>query len=583
MKNRIVSGILSDFCKQNNIDSKEEKAFEFLSNYIIMSGFEHSRQIDLDLLSSVDVDPEGGTFGLDSIQFFINDNLILSTKDIDEYIKNHSLKVDIVFVQTKTSSKIDTGDILKMVQGIKDFISSTDEAYHDNPHMKRAYDIYKRLFEFDCARHIDNSSPRIFAYFVTTSEKIHDNIIKFCKNQENEMQKNMHDIKSCSLKVLGVDYIIEKYKDIKNTVSVEFNFKSKLELDQIDGVESSYLGYVEGNELLKLIKDVQGDIRKWIFYDNVRDFQGNENPVNKEIEETIKKNEERDKFLLFNNGITVVTKSLKPLGGNNFLIKDYQIVNGCQTCNVIYNNAEHAKHIKVLIKLITTSNDDIICSIVKSNNRQTHVLDEQFLTLSLFHRKLQDLYEAYSKTMPIKLFYERRVGESRSNDQLKDYNIITLHSIIRCVTSIVFKDAYIVYNNNPSNILRNRRDKLFNDEHVLECYYVGNYIFSCILDMRSRGEINFNAQLKYYILMIVFVILTNNTHELNMESKETRKLMDTLITTLKDEEKMSKIIKIACKYVDRKYNEFKNDNPHDILRDKNFNSKILIDLENLKK
>ncbi len=65
-----------------------------------------------------------------------------------------------------------------------------------------------------------------------------------------------------------------------------------------------------------------------LFYDNVRDFQG-DNPVNKEIDDTLK-SDERDLFVLLNNGITIVAESLSKTG-DIFTIEDYQIVNGCQT------------------------------------------------------------------------------------------------------------------------------------------------------------------------------------------------------------------------------------------------------------
>ena len=50
-----------------------------------------------------------------------------------------------------------------------------------------------------------------------------------------------------------------------------------------------------------------------IFEDNVRDFQGY-NIVNSEIQDTLKNSEDQARFGLLNNGITIVAKSITPVG-----------------------------------------------------------------------------------------------------------------------------------------------------------------------------------------------------------------------------------------------------------------------------
>ena len=109
-----------------------------------------------------------------------------------------------------------------------------------------------------------------------------------------------------------------------------------MSLDKIEKVEQSYLGYLPGDDYLKMITDKQGNLRRRLFYENVRDFQGDDNTVNKEISATIETADLQDKFILLNNGVTVVAKYFKALGSNSYEMRDFQIVNGCQTSNVIY-------------------------------------------------------------------------------------------------------------------------------------------------------------------------------------------------------------------------------------------------------
>ena len=76
-----------------------------------------------------------------------------------------------------------------------------------------------------------------------------------------------------------------------------------------------------------------GSIVKGRFYDNVRDFQG-DNPVNKEMKQTLLSND-RQLFVLLNNWVTIVCGTEIQKTGDVFKIEDYQSVNGCRTSHII--------------------------------------------------------------------------------------------------------------------------------------------------------------------------------------------------------------------------------------------------------
>jgi len=126
--------------------------------------------------------------------------------------------------------------------------------------------------------------------------------------------------------------------------------------------------------------DYHGDIMKSAFIDNVRDFQG-ENPVNVDIARTIKEGH-FDQFVLRNNGITIVAKNIRPTS-NQYLLEDYQIVNGCQTSHVIYENRALIRDtLLVPIKLIHTEDEDVAQAIIKSTNKQTLVDENDLLAFT---------------------------------------------------------------------------------------------------------------------------------------------------------------------------------------------------------
>ena len=106
------------------------------------------------------------------------------------------------------------------------------------------------------------------------------------------------------------------------------------------------------------------------FEDNVRDFQGY-NTVNKEIKETICNANDQNRFALLNNGITIIAKSIR-VTGDTVELFDYQIVNGCQTSYVLYDNSSSINSESyIVLKLVEVSDEIISDRVIFTTNRQT--------------------------------------------------------------------------------------------------------------------------------------------------------------------------------------------------------------------
>ncbi|EHV1343017.1 AIPR family protein, partial [Salmonella enterica subsp. enterica serovar Amsterdam] len=169
------------------------------------------------------------------------------------------------------------------------------------------------------------------------------------------------------------------------------------------------------------------------------DFQG-ENPVNKKIKLTLE-NGKFDLFSVLNNGVTIVSSSLTP-AGNRFTLRDYQVVNGCQTSHVLHEcqNISGISEVFVPIKIIVTDSDEIKTDITLATNSQTEVKPEQLESLSLFQKNLE-LYFAAEKTQP--LYYERRSQQYNSAD-IKKTQIISIPVQIKCFASMFLNSPHLV-------------------------------------------------------------------------------------------------------------------------------------------
>jgi len=111
-----------------------------------------------------------------------------------------------------------------------------------------------------------------------------------------------------------------------------------------------------------------------------------ENLVNNKISSTLT-NKKFDIFGVLNNGVTIVAESLTPVG-HKFSISNYQIVNGCQTSHVLYNNKDidGMENVNIPLRLIVTSDENIKNQITIATNSQTEIKPEQLAALSEFQK-----------------------------------------------------------------------------------------------------------------------------------------------------------------------------------------------------
>ena len=110
------------------------------------------------------------------------------------------------------------------------------------------------------------------------------------------------------------------------------------------------------------------ELEKTLLYDNIRGYLG-QTIYNANIKTTII--EEPENFFMFNNGITITTTFLEARPVNSgakmlFELKDYQLVNGGQTINTIFEylqSVDEDKIIKlrqagVLLRIFKVSDND---------------------------------------------------------------------------------------------------------------------------------------------------------------------------------------------------------------------------------
>ena len=500
---RITKQLVKELVKTQEIKSKKESEhFELFVNYSIISD-EHNRTFNLNDISI----GSGHDTGIDGLAIIVNGSIINSANEIDDFEeRNGFLDVSYIFIQSKTSSNFDTSDIRTFVDGVKDF-------FREEPTLPRNDDIQNLA---DISNYIlDKASlfkenPKCKLYYVTTGTYNDED-----KNINSVKINGIKDLQSLNLfetvdfKILGGTEIGKLYRKTKSPTSATFTFANKVTLDDIEDIPQAYYGVLPFSEFKKLIVDDNDNIAN-VFDDNVRDFQGDTNPVNSKISETLK-SDNPFLFSVINNGITIVANEIKT-SGNTFTIDDYQIVNGCQTSNVLFLNRENEniQSLNIPIRLIGTKSEKIKSKITVSTNNQTAIKPEQLSAMSEFQKNLELYYNTIEGDG--KLYYERRSKQYNSNSSVIKRKIITTPIQIKSFASMFRSEPHRVtsYFSGIVNKIGMQNSGIFEEKHQAEIYYVAGLAFYRLDMLFNTNTIDPKyKKVRYFILMLFRLLSTN--------------------------------------------------------------------------
>lgn len=542
MENRIIKSHLDNYLATFGIEEKNESvAFEHFCNYCVFSHINPDAYASDKFFYEDAHTGQGGDRAIDGIMIMVNDVAVTSIEQFDSLIgASRPFSVKFVFVQAKTSATFDTGEILKMGSGIKSFFMK--ERLNANPKILRYKEISDAIFKKSLRF---STKPECYCYYVTIGKWVEDSNLKESIDDVENQLSDLNYFSQIKLYPIDADRISTIYRELNNSISREIIVAKNVAFPaEIPGIQEAYIGLVRMGEYIKLVTDEDGVMQAGLFYENVRGFLG-ENPVNNEIRETLER-PESIQFPILNNGITIVTKSLRP-SGEKFALTDFQIVNGCQTTNVLYQCRDKVSNdLMIPIKIISTDDSELINRIIRSTNRQTQVLDEAFESLKEFHKKLQQYYDTY--TGPNKIYYERRSHEYDSDGGVKKSNIITLPIQLYSVLSMFYGEPHSVHRY-YGELLKANASKVFQDGHQLSLYYASAWALHQIEAAMRRGEIRSEWKTYRYHLLFLIQIYVRLNRKMNKVTWFNSKEMDRLAKSIIDIANNNKVFAPMLRYL----------------------------------
>ncbi|MEF1282921.1 AIPR family protein [Vibrio sp. M250220] len=520
---KITASLLDAFTTQNELSKLDEATqFEHFSNFCLVSKL-YRGSFELEDVHS----GAGGDCGIDGLCLLVNGRMVTDVDQLKDIVQHADcLDADLVFIQTKTSRSFESSKIGSFITGIKDFLSDEPQLVQND-----TIKAFKELWEEVIAnsQFMINRLPNLKLFYVCTGKWTNDQNLQAVINlgvQEIDSEGVFGDI---TFEALGAQDIQRYYHDTKNKLQTTVKFSSRITLPDIEGVSEGYLGLMSFPEYLKLIQDESKTIHN-IFDDNVRDFQGG-NAVNKKIKATLT-DRKFELFSVLNNGVTVVASSITP-AGDRFTIRDYQVVNGCQTSHVLHDCQEldGIEKVNVPIKIVVTDNEEVKTNITLATNSQTEVKTEQLAALGAFQKELELYYQAEEKTAALPLYYERRSQQYNSNSAIKRTQIISIPNQIKAFASTFLSSPHLV-SGYYGTIVNRFKDQIFSESHVYSPYYVSSLCLYRIEQFFRSGELDSSyKKARYHLLLIVRMLVMGvdlppfNSNKLDRQCEEFKAIL----------------------------------------------------------
>ncbi|WP_213456745.1 AIPR family protein [Rhizomonospora bruguierae] len=476
----VVEGLVKQFQADHDLDALAvDEAFEAFAGFCVLSAFYES-----DFTPDVFRMGGGNDYGIDVYGILVNGVLLRDAADVRAATEQaRQLDVHVIVVQAKTSPRFETKVIADLADNLAHVVGTGELPYPASPdvdNLRACLDaVYANIAKFSGGR------PRLHVRYVTTGDQVAEMLRRKATSAErNLMRPGRFD--AVEVRCVTRDELRDLYKRATQAVPATFEMPKKLSLPRMPGVEESLLGLLSARELVtRILTDPTGHIRKALFHENVRDFQGY-NGVNAQIRDTVRDEHGHRRFAVLNNGVTIVTRNLRVVG-DEVHIRDFQVVNGCQTCHVLFDERDRlSDEVQISVRVVHSEDEEVIAGIIAATNRQTAVSEDDLSSREDFHKRLEDWFAAQEPSR--RLWYERRSKQYVNRQDVEKTRVINRAQLTRAYTAMFLGAPSEV--GHYRELTTQRRDELFQPEHLPDAYYVAaatHYRIEWLLRTRRIG------------------------------------------------------------------------------------------------
>jgi hypothetical protein len=463
-----IRGMIGKFGKERGLQAlPENELFETFSAHCAVSQFYES-QFDADRLRM----GQGGDLGIDAVAILINGELI-DVADVKAKVEEErELRVHFIVVQAKTSPHFEAKVFTDLADSLVHLFTAKSLTYQCSDAVRELRTAIDSVYA-DIGKLI-RELPRLSVWYATTGRRGDD----FVEAKRKAAERRLDDserFSSVSMDALGARELKDLYKQSKDTVTASIVLESRITMPGSPGIRQAVLALMPARDLVDhVLTDRAGGMRA-LFDENVRHFQ-DYNTVNQDIRRTLRNPLERHRFAVLNNGITIVARSVTR-AGKEFRLHDFQIVNGCQTCHVLFDERESLDNaVFVNVRLIESKDEDVITSIVNATNQQTAVTDINLAARQRIHRELEEFFTSQAEER--QLFYERRAGQYDTAAGITKSRIVSFAQLSRAYAAMIMDNA--AWFGHYKQVLHEHGDDIFQQSHDSLPYYTSAATLYCI-------------------------------------------------------------------------------------------------------
>lgn len=535
---RIINSYLNDFSNSYSIeDESTSKQFEFFVNYCL--AYErYPGEIDFREITSDSVDS-----GIDGIVYIVDDELVTTIDEIKKVFSTpkKNISVNILFIQSKTSESYDLGDVYKFYNGVDDFISQSPQLPHGE-----FLNSAKLILDYiiDNVSKVKNGRPNCQLYYVCLSDNEISAEINAAKINAVEKIKQSQLFHNVSSDYLGLNDLMQLWTNINNVTHAELMVQSFCPFPQMTGISESYMAIVSVKDFIKnILLNSEGKIKLHIFEENVRAFLGKENVVNGQIKRTLQSASLSDKFAILNNGITIISPDVR-VQSNKISLDNYQIVNGCQTSNVLFDCiTDNLDNVYLTVKIIEATDIDVISEIVRATNSQSKVDENQFLSFKPFIRRLENYFDS-TQDIPgkeVKLYFERQVGQYKTTEIPKK-KVFSIIETGRALGALFLKKPDLA-SRYPNKFISEMAEYLFDDRNKECAFYTAALVdYKLKAYYQKNKALNNYAKYKWHIITIFGYLASGITPPSIKNKKEIEKYTNLINAICCDDGEMTHVV-----------------------------------------
>lgn len=425
-KNILLEELLKQYKEERNDSSiNDDKYFEYFAAEQLLK----DENLDEDEISSGLVGCSNDN-GIDGFYIFLDGELINQIEQVDSKCSYSEMKV--YFHQYKNQYKISEDVVLKFNNAFHDILN------FDNNDLDGWNDELKDkiLLLRNVIRQTVTCAPK-YKFIINHVSKANSEDIEDNQSYWSKVENLKKTLNNGQLSRLETDYDFIGGEELKNLSYRKPDYSIDLVLkDQPITLEYrehniGYIALVSLKNYYNFITE-NGNLKKYIFESNVRDYQ-NKTIVNKEIENTIKNENDTD-FWWLNNGITIIAGKDSTQMGKKLSLKNVQIVNGLQTSYSIFNSLvnndfetfEDSR--SLFVKIILCDQQNIIDRIIRATNSQNAIPSGVLKATETVQRDIEQFFLSKG------YYYDRRKNYYKNLGKPRD-RIISINLLSQCMWS----------------------------------------------------------------------------------------------------------------------------------------------------